>query len=65
VSSDVAGFLGGSAAVSGRNLYEGLPSKTNIDQVARSSGVGARAYWERRRGGGGSPSGQAGKEGGS
>jgi hypothetical protein len=64
VSSDVAGFLGGSAAVSGRNLYQSVPSTTNIDRVARYAGMQARASWERRRGGGGSPSGQSGKEGG-
>jgi hypothetical protein len=63
VSSEVAGFLGGSAAVSGRNLYHSVPSTTNIDRAARSAGAQARASWERRSGGI-SPSGQSGKEGG-
>jgi hypothetical protein len=64
VSSDVAGFLAGSAAVSRINLYHGVPSTTNIDRQARSAGERARAYWERRSGRGGYPSGESGKGGG-
>lgn len=64
VSSDVAGFLAGSAAVSRINLYHGVPSTTNIDKAARSAGVQARASWERRSGRGNSPSGESGKGGG-
>jgi hypothetical protein len=64
VSSEVAGFLAGSAAVSRVNLYHSVPSTTNIDKAAHSAGAQARASWERRRGGGGLPSGQSGKGGG-
>ncbi len=63
VSSDVAGFLAGSAAVSKINLYHGVPSKTSIDSAARSAGAEARAAWERKSGRI-SPSRQGGRGGG-